>query len=229
MLLVRAPVRISLAGGGTDLEEYYAPYGGMVVSAAIDKYFYAFVHPNEGEGVHIGSSDYRCFNRWLGDEKPIWDGDLRLPRAILHEYGVSQGLFGLPGVGDTAGHGPRLVELGGRGADKGVQHARRAAPEPGEGGGDGVSHRKREAGQALRQAGPVRGGFRRNQLSSISRRTASRSRRWPRPRRPPAPATNGCCSSSSAPPEATAISAAISSGRRGRRTREVIEALHYLK
>jgi D-glycero-alpha-D-manno-heptose-7-phosphate kinase len=64
----------------------------MVVSAAIDKYFYAFVNPNEGEGVHIGSSDYRCFDRWLGEEKPIWDGDLRLPRAILHEYGVSKGL-----------------------------------------------------------------------------------------------------------------------------------------
>ncbi|MGD0114453.1 MAG: GHMP kinase [Dehalococcoidia bacterium] len=91
MLLVRAPVRISLAGGGTDLEEYYGPYGGMVVSAAIDKYFYAFVHPNEGEGVHISSSDYRCFNRWLSHEKPIWDGDLRLPRAVLHEFGVNQG------------------------------------------------------------------------------------------------------------------------------------------
>jgi D-glycero-alpha-D-manno-heptose-7-phosphate kinase len=64
----------------------------MVVSAAIDKYFYVFVHPNEGEGVHIGSSDYRCFDRWLGEEKPIWDGDLRLPRAVLHEFGVSHGL-----------------------------------------------------------------------------------------------------------------------------------------
>ncbi|HUS81624.1 MAG TPA: GHMP kinase [Dehalococcoidia bacterium] len=85
-------MRISFAGGGTDLEDYYAAYGGMVVSAAIDKYFYAFVHPSDGEGVHIGSSDYRCFDRWLGEEKPIWDGDLRLPRAILHEYGVTQGL-----------------------------------------------------------------------------------------------------------------------------------------
>ncbi|MGA2286744.1 MAG: GHMP kinase, partial [Dehalococcoidia bacterium] len=56
------------------------------------KYFYAFLNPSSGEGVHIGSSDYRCFYRWLGEEKPIWDGDLRLPRAILHEYGVSDGL-----------------------------------------------------------------------------------------------------------------------------------------
>jgi D-glycero-alpha-D-manno-heptose-7-phosphate kinase len=64
----------------------------MVVSAAIDKYFDVFVNSNEGEGVHIGSSDYRCFDRWLGEEKPIWDGDLRLPRAVLHEFGVSRGL-----------------------------------------------------------------------------------------------------------------------------------------
>jgi D-glycero-alpha-D-manno-heptose-7-phosphate kinase len=92
MLLVRAPLRISFAGGGTDMEDYYASYGGMVVSATIDKYFYVVVNPNDGDGVHIGSSDYRCFYRWSGEDKPIWDGDLRLPRAILHEFGVDQGL-----------------------------------------------------------------------------------------------------------------------------------------
>ena len=43
MLLVRAPLKISFAGGGRDTEECYAWYGGMVVSAAIDKYFYAVV------------------------------------------------------------------------------------------------------------------------------------------------------------------------------------------
>jgi len=92
MLLVRAPLRISFAGGGTDMEDYYAQYGGMVVSAAIDKYFYVFVSPKDGEGVHIGSSDYRCFYHWSGEDQPIWDGDLRLPQAILHEFGISQGL-----------------------------------------------------------------------------------------------------------------------------------------
>jgi D-glycero-alpha-D-manno-heptose-7-phosphate kinase len=92
MLLARAPVRISFAGGGTDLEDYYAFHGGMVVSAAIDKYFYVFVSANDGDGVHIASSDYRCFHRWSGKNGGFWDGDLRLPQAILDEFDISRGL-----------------------------------------------------------------------------------------------------------------------------------------
>jgi len=91
MLLARAPVRVSLAGGGTDLESYYSRFSGMVVSSAIDKYFYAFITPSDGDGVQISSSDYRAFYRWSQEEKPIWDGDLRLPRAILHEFGINEG------------------------------------------------------------------------------------------------------------------------------------------
>ena len=48
MLIARAPVRISFAGGGTDFEAYYAEHGGMVVSATIDKYFYVFPAPDQG-------------------------------------------------------------------------------------------------------------------------------------------------------------------------------------
>lgn len=92
MLLARAPVRISFAGGGTDLEDYYARHGGMVVSAAIDKYFYVFVSANDSDGVHIGSSDYRCFHRWSGKNGRFWDGDLRLPQAILDEFDMNEGL-----------------------------------------------------------------------------------------------------------------------------------------
>ncbi|HSR25602.1 MAG TPA: GHMP kinase, partial [Candidatus Eisenbacteria bacterium] len=40
MLIARAPVRISLAGGGTDLDAYYSRWPGAVVSATIDKYLY---------------------------------------------------------------------------------------------------------------------------------------------------------------------------------------------
>jgi D-glycero-alpha-D-manno-heptose-7-phosphate kinase len=37
-IVTRAPLRVSLGGGGTDLPSYYRVHGGFVVSAAIDKY-----------------------------------------------------------------------------------------------------------------------------------------------------------------------------------------------
>jgi D-glycero-alpha-D-manno-heptose-7-phosphate kinase len=44
MIISRAPLRISLGGGGTDLPSYYRENGGYVISAAIDKYVYITLH-----------------------------------------------------------------------------------------------------------------------------------------------------------------------------------------
>ncbi len=38
MIISRAPFRIPLGGGGTDLPSYYTKYGGKLISVAIDKY-----------------------------------------------------------------------------------------------------------------------------------------------------------------------------------------------
>jgi len=91
MLIARAPVRISFAGGGTDLESYYSQYGGMVVSAAIDKYFYVFVTVNNGENTQIMSSDYQTFYRQPAEQEMLWNGDLALPRAVLNHFHIRQG------------------------------------------------------------------------------------------------------------------------------------------
>ncbi len=44
MILSRAPLRIPLGGGGTDLSSYYSKFGGFFISAAIDKYVYVTVN-----------------------------------------------------------------------------------------------------------------------------------------------------------------------------------------
>jgi D-glycero-alpha-D-manno-heptose-7-phosphate kinase len=44
VIFARAPLRISLGGGGTDLPSYYCDHEGFVVSGAIDKYVYMLVH-----------------------------------------------------------------------------------------------------------------------------------------------------------------------------------------
>jgi D-glycero-alpha-D-manno-heptose-7-phosphate kinase len=44
VIFARAPLRISLGGGGTDLPSYYQQHGGFLVAGAIDKYTYMLVH-----------------------------------------------------------------------------------------------------------------------------------------------------------------------------------------
>lgn len=47
MIIIRTPLRISLAGGGTDLPAWYKKHGSMFISAAIDKYIYITYHRSQ--------------------------------------------------------------------------------------------------------------------------------------------------------------------------------------
>ncbi len=58
MLIGRAPVRVSFSGGGTDLPAYFTRFGGLVLSAAIDKYVYAIVTASDGDHVQLISADH---------------------------------------------------------------------------------------------------------------------------------------------------------------------------
>ncbi len=91
MLIARAPFRISFAGGGTDLPAYYRQYGGMVVSAAIDKYFYVFIAPNGNGSLQVSSANYRILLHHAVEMPIPMDGELRHARAILNEFAVSSG------------------------------------------------------------------------------------------------------------------------------------------
>lgn len=92
MLIARAPVRVSFAGGGTDLPAYYARHGGAVVSTTIDKYFYVFLNVSPDDSLQITSSDYRTFYLHDVDTPLLFDGDLSLPRAILNHFGLARGI-----------------------------------------------------------------------------------------------------------------------------------------
>ena len=46
MIIARAPLRISIGGGGTDLPSYYEQFGSTFMSAAINKYIYISIHKN---------------------------------------------------------------------------------------------------------------------------------------------------------------------------------------
>jgi D-glycero-alpha-D-manno-heptose-7-phosphate kinase len=92
MLIARAPMRISFGGGGTDLEAYYAQYGGLVISTAINKYFYAVITTDESDDLQVISADYRSLFRHSPYNDLFWNGDLALPKAILHHFGIRRGI-----------------------------------------------------------------------------------------------------------------------------------------
>ena len=92
MLIARAPVRISFFGGGTDLSAYYLRHGGAVLSTSIDKYVYVILNVRDDDTLQITSSDYRTFYRLPRGEQLLWEGDLSLPRAVLHHFGVAGGV-----------------------------------------------------------------------------------------------------------------------------------------
>ncbi len=92
MLIARAPMRISFGGGGTDLEAYYARYGGLVISTTINKYFYAIITTDELDDLQVISADYRSLFRHSTYNDLFWNGDLALPKAILHHFGIRRGI-----------------------------------------------------------------------------------------------------------------------------------------
>lgn len=54
MIITRTPFRVSFAGGGSDLREFYSKNGyGAVVSAAINKYMYIVIHPYFHDKIRI--------------------------------------------------------------------------------------------------------------------------------------------------------------------------------
>ena len=64
MILARAPMRISLGGGGTDLPSYYTRYGGFILSAAINKYLYIYVNrPSADDYIRVKYSRYEQVQR----------------------------------------------------------------------------------------------------------------------------------------------------------------------
>ncbi len=88
----RAPVRLDLAGGWTDVPPFSAEVGGAVVNAAINRYTYATVRLLDSDDIHLISADYDLSLTLPAAERLAYDGQLDLLKAALNRLGPHKGV-----------------------------------------------------------------------------------------------------------------------------------------
>lgn len=110
MIIARAPYRITLGGGGTDLPSFYEKHGGFIFAMAIDKYLSIIINPTV--------IDRRIRLEYLQSELVDHASQLRHPLArevlLLHQIETSMEITSigdLPGRAGVGSSGSYLVAL----------------------------------------------------------------------------------------------------------------------
>lgn len=84
VLRARAPLRISFAGGGTDVTPFPQREGGAVLSATISAFAFSTLRPRTDGQVTVRSLDYGTSIGFGIDEPVEYDGKLDLPKAAIN-------------------------------------------------------------------------------------------------------------------------------------------------
>lgn len=92
----RAPLRLSFAGGGTDVSPYSEGYGGAVLNATIDRYAFAFVEPSQDRKVRFAAGDLDIEEIFPADVDAVTSAQLRLHagvyRRMVRDFGEGRPL-----------------------------------------------------------------------------------------------------------------------------------------
>ncbi len=115
----RAPVRIDLAGGWSDVPPFSAEAGGAVVNVAISRYSYATLFANDSGEFILESADYDQYIHARHNRELEYNGSLDLLKAAVRRMELDLGGHLITrseappgsGIGSSASMGVALVGL----------------------------------------------------------------------------------------------------------------------
>ena len=83
----KAPLRISFAGGGTDVSPYPEERGGAVLNATINRFAYATLLAQSGGGsTKVHSLDFDVEAEYRAPQDFVFNGELDLVKAVLRHF-----------------------------------------------------------------------------------------------------------------------------------------------
>lgn len=80
----RAPLRLGLAGGGTDVSPYSDIYGGSILNATISLYAYVDIEENDDRMVHFIAKDLETVESYPIDQPIDTGGKLNLLKGVYN-------------------------------------------------------------------------------------------------------------------------------------------------
>jgi D-glycero-alpha-D-manno-heptose-7-phosphate kinase len=87
VIRAKAPLRLSFAGGGTDVPPFPGQEGGLVLSATINRYAYGALSPRLDSQIRLESVDFGLSLNYGVDDEIIFDGRLDLAKAAIRKMG----------------------------------------------------------------------------------------------------------------------------------------------
>lgn len=85
IIRARAPLRLGLAGGGTDVSPYCDLFGGHVLNVTIDRYSYAIIKPLSEPAVRFIAADLQVTQNLALLQRYELDGKLNLHKAVYNK------------------------------------------------------------------------------------------------------------------------------------------------
>ena len=87
----RSPLRIGIAGGGTDVDPYASTRGGCVFNSTINKYAYCTLVPRNDNMMFVKSRYYGRYKAKLNHGPLKLDGNMDLAKAVANHFEIEEG------------------------------------------------------------------------------------------------------------------------------------------